>query len=138
MDPSLLHPDTLLRVLALCVALAGTETLHGIARTVWLVPRVGKERAQRMAIYSGTALAALVCALGVPPLGLRGAAAHLLLGLVLALFMAGFDAALGRWLLRRPWRRVAGDFDPRTGNRLLFGLLALALLPLAVFALRAG
>ena len=34
--------DTLLRTLSLCVALAGTETLHGIARTRYANPRLGK------------------------------------------------------------------------------------------------
>jgi hypothetical protein len=126
----------LLRVLALCVVLAGVETLHGIARTVLVVPRLGKARALKLSIVTGSALAFGVCLLLVPGLGLRGAGPHLVLGGVLAAFMAGFDLLMGRWLLRRPWRKAWADFDPRTGNYLVFGLLALALMPLAVAGLR--
>lgn len=122
------------RVLALCVALAATETLHGIVRTVWLVPRIGKARAQAWAIYSGCALAFLVCLWGVPMVGLRGLPALATLGLVLAAFMAGFDLALGHWLLRRPWSRALDDLRPSTGNRLAYGLAWLAACPLMIGA----
>ena len=76
--------DTLVRTLALCVVLAGVETLHGIARTVLVVPRVGKARALRWSIVSGSLLAFGVCFLLVPGIGLRGLGPHLWLGLVLA------------------------------------------------------
>ena len=58
--------DLFLRVLALCVALAGVETLHGIARTVLLAPRIGKARAVQLSVVSGTLLA--VCSCTVLPL----------------------------------------------------------------------
>lgn len=128
--------DGVLRVLALCVALAGAETLHGIARTVLVVPRIGKARALKLSIVTGSALAFGVCWLFVPGLGLVSAGDHLLLGLVLAGFMAGFDAAMGRLVLRRRWAQVVADFDPRTGNLLVFGLAFLVVCPLAVHALR--
>lgn len=130
--------ETLWRALALAVALAGTETLHGIARTVWLVPRVGKARALKWSIVSGSLLAFSVCWLLVPGLGLVGAGPHLALGAFLAVFMAGFDLALGRWLLRRSWRKALDDFNPATGNLLVFGLVWLAGVPALVALLRAG
>lgn len=128
--------DIVLRTLALCVVLAGAETLHGIARTVLVVPRIGAERALRLGIVSGTAIAFAVCYLLVPGIGLRTIGSHLALGLVLAAFMAAFDLALGRLLLKRSWSDALGDFDPRTGNLLLFGLVALGLAPAAVARLR--
>jgi hypothetical protein len=118
-----------LRILSLCVLLAAAETLHGIARTVWLVPRVGKDRAQRWSLYSGCALALGLCAWQVPAIGLDGAAGRLALGAGLAAFMAAFDLAMGHWLLRRPWHKTLDDLDPCSGNRLLFGLVFLALCP---------
>ena len=131
-----MNADTALRVLALCVVLAGTETLHGIARTVWLAPRVGKSRATQLSIVSGSLLAFGVCYLLVPGVGLVSLPGHLALGAVLALFMAGFDAALGKWLLRRSWRKILNDFNPATGNYLLFGLALLIVFPLLVALLR--
>jgi hypothetical protein len=50
--------------------------------------------------------------------------------------MASFDMVLGRLLLRRPWRKVLDDFNPRTGNWLIFGVLALVFMPWAVTWLR--
>lgn len=118
-----------MRALALCVVLAGAETLHGIARTVLLVPRVGKEKAIKLSAFTGSALAFAICYLLVPPMGLQTLAQHLALGAVLAIFMASFDIGLGLWLLRKPWRKVLTDFDPRSGNWLLFGLAFLLCVP---------
>ncbi|MEO3690976.1 hypothetical protein [Roseateles paludis] len=128
--------DALIRIASLCVVLAGAETLHGIARTVLVVPRLGKARALRLSIVSGTLLAFCLCWLLVPGIGLRGWAAHLALGLVLAGFMASFDLLLGKFLLRRSWAKAFSDFDPRTGNLLVFGLAALVAVPALVAWLR--
>lgn len=128
--------ELILRVCCCCLALAGVETVHGIARMRLLVPRIGLQRAQRVSIVSGSLLAFAVCFLMVPPLGLRQRSQLLLLGAVLAGFMAGFDMIIGRYAARRPWSRVVEDFDPRRGNLLLFGLAFLVLCPLLVMTVR--
>lgn len=128
--------ETIVRILALSVVLAGAETLHGIFRMAIVAPRIGKARAVTLAAFSGAALAFAICWFMVPPIGLEGAGAHLALGLWLALFMAAYDLALGRFLLRRTWRAALRDLDPRTGNLLACALAALAVMPWAVDALR--
>ena len=50
--------------------------------------------------------------------------------------MAAFDVLVGRLLMHRPWPKIARDFDPRSGNYLSAGLLALVFLPWALVALR--
>ncbi len=124
--------DTLLRVISLCVVLAGAETLHGIARTVWVIPRIGKERALKLSALTGSALAFVICWLLVPPMQLQGTLAHLALGGVLAAFMAAFDLAIGRFVMRKAWHKLWPDFNPATGNYLLYGLLFLGVAPLLV------
>lgn len=121
--------DQLLRVAALCVVLAGVETLHGIARTLWLTPRVGKDCAIKLSVVSGSLLAFTVCYLLVPGIGVDSALPLTVIGVALAAFMAGFDIALGRWLLHRPWAKVWRDFNPTTGNYLLFGIALLIAMP---------
>jgi len=123
-------------IVALCVVLASAETLHGIARTVLLAPRIGRRKAQQVSIFSGSLIAFVVCYLLVPGLGFRGRGELVAVGLVIAGFMAGFDAALGRLLLRRGWRKILADFNPRTGNYLIFGLMFLVLCPYLVMCLR--
>jgi O-antigen/teichoic acid export membrane protein len=127
------NPDALLRIAALCVVLAGAETLHGIARTTLVIPRIGKERAIKLSALTGTLLALAICWLLVPGINLQSAGAHLLLGVVLAGFMASFDIAVGKWLMRKSWAKIWPDFNPKTGNYLLYGLLALCFIPLVVW-----
>lgn len=127
--------EAIIRVGALCIALAGAETLHGIFRAAVLVPRIGKKRALKVSIVSGTLLAFVVCYLLVPGIGITESRALMLVGLVLALFMATFDIVLARTVLHLPWGKVLRDFDPRTGNYLAIGLLLLAFMPLVVMRL---
>lgn len=128
--------DALLRIASLCVVLACAETLHGIARIKLLIPRVGKERAIKLSALTGTALALALCWLLVPGIGLNTPGAHLMLGVGLSAFMAGFDIAIGRWLMRKSLARIWPDFDPRTGNYLVFGLLGLSVSPWLVWYAR--
>lgn len=118
-----------LKLLCLAVALAGTETLHGILRTLLLNPRLGAAWAKRVSVLSGSALALLVCWLMVPWLRLDGSAVLLLVGGFLALFMAAFDIVLGRFVVHQPWRVVLADFDLRRGNLLPVGLAFLVVCP---------
>lgn len=128
--------DAWIRILSLCIVLAGAETLHGIARTLWITPRIGKERALKLSALTGSALAFMICLVLVPPMGLVGTGSHLLLGFTLATFMAAFDLAIGRFVMRKAWRKLWPDFDPRTGNYLLFGLCFLCWVPVLVAWLR--
>ena len=125
--------DALLRVCALCVVLAGAEMLHGIARTTLITPRIGKERAIKLSALTGSLLALAICFALVPGIGLQSPQAHLLLGIFLVAFMASFDIAVGKWLMRKSWAKIWPDFNPSTGNYLLYGLLAMCFMPLLVW-----
>jgi hypothetical protein len=125
-----------LQLLSLCVLLAAAETLHGIFRAAVLVPRIGKKPALKVAIVSGSLLAFAICWWRVPAMGVTATLPLLGIGLVLALFMAAFDILLGRWLLKRPWSRAFEDFNPATGNYLLFGLVLLVFFPWIAVQLR--
>ena len=129
--------DSLLRIVALCVVLACSETLHGILRIVVVTPRIGKARALKLSAVTGTVLAFAICWLLVPGIGLRTPGQHLLLGIGLAAFMAAFDIAIGRWLMRKSWAKIWPDFKPSTGNHLSYGLAALCCIPLVVWFVRA-
>jgi hypothetical protein len=125
-----------LNIMALCVTLAGVETLHGILRNAFLAPKIGTKRAKKLSLISGTILLFLVCYLWVPRLGLVNPGSLLALGLLLAIFMALFDMLLGRYVIKLRWRVIFKDFDPRQGNYLVFGLLLLVFIPLMVMVLR--
>lgn len=130
--------ETGVRIASLCVVLACTETLHGVARTMFLAPRLGKERALRLSIISGSLLAFVVCYFLVPGIGASTLPQQLALGACLSAFMASFDLVMGRLLLRRPWRRALDDFNPASGNLLIVGLILLAGFPALVMLIRSG
>ena len=124
------------RFAALCILLAGAETLHGIARTVLLAPRIGKALAIKLSVVTGTLLAFGLCYIFVPAIGAVDAGGHLLLGLGLAAFMAALDIAIGRMVMRLKWARIWQDFNPSSGNYLSVGLVLLVFIPAAVWWLR--
>lgn len=128
--------ETWIHIWSLSLVLAGAETLHGIARMIFLVPRLGKRRATQLSIISGSLLAFLVCWFMVPGIGLREPGPLLGVGLFLALFMAAFDIGLGRTAMGRTYPDLLTDFDPRTGNYLSLGLALLLLFPWLVMPLR--
>jgi hypothetical protein len=129
--------ELILRVSCLCLFLAGAETIHGIVRMRFLVPRVGKPRAQRISIVTGSLLAFGICYLVVPTMGLHSQLSLLILGMVLSGFMAAFDIVIGRFAVRMPWPAVLADFNPAKGNLILIGLLLLFLFPLLIVTIKA-
>ena len=131
-----MESNDFLRFASLCVLLAGAETLHGIARTVLLAPRVGKALAIKLSVVTGTLLAFGLCYFFVPAIGAAGFGEHMLLGLGLAAFMAAFDIAIGRFVMRFKWARIWQDFNPSSGNYLSIGLVLLLFIPTAVWWLR--
>jgi hypothetical protein len=128
--------ELVVRVLCLCVALAGTETLHGIARTIYLAPKVGTRLATKLSIVSGSLLAFAVCYLLVPSMRVTKPTSLLTMGLTAACFMAVFDIAMGRLLLQRSWTKALSDLNPSTGNYLFFGLSLLVFYPLLVMYIK--
>jgi hypothetical protein len=125
-----------IQILCLCLLLAGAETLHGIARTLLVVPRIGNQRAKQYSTISGTLLAFAVCYFMVPMLELHGSIPLLLLGLVTAVFMASFDVALARFVVKQRWDIVFAEFNPAKGSWLIFGLLTLVFIPFLVMKLK--
>lgn len=123
---------TFVMLTAYCLALASAETLHGIVRAAVLVPRIGKKRALKISIVTGSLLAFGVSYYFVPRLGASDPLGLLGIGVSAAIFMAGFDVALAHWVLRRPFKRCFDEFNPATGNYLSIGLFLLVFYPLAV------
>ena len=130
--------DALIRIAALCVVLASAETLHGVARATLVIPCLGKAKAIKLSALTGTLLALAICWLLVPGINLKSPGAHFALGVFIASFMASFDIAIGRWLMRKSWAKIWPDFNPATGNYLLYGLVVLCFIPLLVWFANRG
>jgi hypothetical protein len=113
------------RAVAAWLLIALLETLHGIARTCWLAPLLGDQRARQWAIVTGLLLILLVALITVRWIGARSSPALFAVGAVWAMLMAGFDIGLGRWVIGYSWARIAQDFNPLDGGFLGIGMLAM-------------
>lgn len=124
------------RALMVWVLIAFAETLHGIARVLFLQPIVGDLPARQMALASGTAIVLAIALLTVRWIGAATQRQWLGIGLLWLLLTVGFDLALGRWVLGFSWERLAEDFAFWEGRLFALALLVLALAPLIAARLR--
>ena len=124
-----MNSNIIFNVLALSIALASVETLHGIFRAAVLVPRIGKNKALKVAIFTGSILAFLVCLYFVPKIGIYSPLALLGIGFVTSVFMASYDLILAKIVLKRSFSKSLTESNPKNGNYLLYGLLLLVIYP---------
>lgn len=123
------------RAVAVWFVIIAAETIHGIARTLWLAPLVGDFRARQMAVFTGSAIFLAITAVFIRWIGPRTRRAALAIGgLWLALTLA-FEIGLGR-ATGASWDRITEDYDPRRGGLLAIGMLVLVLAPLLAARLR--
>jgi len=125
-----------IKISSICLMLASVETLHGIARTIFIVPKIGNKRAKQYSVISGTLLAFAVCYIMVPWLDINVEYQLILIGLVLAVFMAVFDIVLARFVVKLKWEFIINDFNPAKGNYLIFGLILLIIIPCIVMKIK--
>jgi hypothetical protein len=118
-----------LRVVYVCCLLAVVETAHGLLRVRFLNRRLGDHRARQVAVFTGSALILAVAWVTLPWIGPTDARAALGVGALWAAGMLAFEVALGRFVFRLPWSRVAADFDLRQGGLLGLGFVVLTAAP---------
>ncbi len=116
------------RAFALWLAIAVTESLHGIARALWLLPVVGPLRAHQIGVAIACALIFAVAWAGIRWLGTQGLAQHLRVGLFWVVLMLGFELALG-FSQGIAFANIAAEYDPRQGGLMAFGMLFLLVSP---------
>jgi len=119
-----------LRALGVWVAIVVAETLHGIARTLWLTPVVGDHAARQVGVFTGSVLIFVITWLAIGWIGLRSRRELLAAGAVWVALMLAFEIALGRTVMGFGWDRIAAEFDPSRGGLLLLGHVALLVMPL--------
>jgi hypothetical protein len=120
----------LIDTLLLFLFVASTETLNGIARTVYLNKRVGAKKAKQISMVSALLLCFLICCWFISIRNIDYDLDLILLGCGLSTLMAAFDILLGRFVIKAKWRTILEEFDPTKGNLLTIGMIIMALCPL--------
>ncbi len=118
------------RALLVFLLIATVEVLHGIARVILLVPRLGDFPARQFAVFTGSALILLIALATVRWIGAKSRSQLAGIGLLWVLMMVTFEVTLGRFAFGLPWSRIGEDFDLAHGGLLPLGMLVLAFAPL--------
>ena len=129
-------PTLVLRASVVWLVIIGVEIVHGILRTVLLVPVVGDLPARQVSVLTGSALI-----LGVACLFIRWVRAGtnrrlLTVGLLWVMLTVHFEVGLGRLVLELSWDRLIEDYNLPRGGFLGLGLLFMAFTPLLAARLR--
>jgi hypothetical protein len=118
------------RALAVWVVIIVAESLHGIARVVFLQPRVGDFKVRQIAVFTGSAMILAIAGASVRWIGAARVSALLRIGLLWLGLTLGFEILLGRFLMRYSWEKIASDYNILKGGLLPIGLLVLTISPL--------
>lgn len=126
----------LLRVFAVWLIIICVETVHGIFRTLFLVPLIGDFRARQVGVFTGSLLILFITCLFIRWLRAVNIASLLATGFVWVALTLLFEIGFGRFALGFSWERIASDYDVRRGGFLLFGLIFMLFSPLLAAKLR--
>jgi hypothetical protein len=124
------------RALAVWLIIMCAEFIHGILRTVLLVPYVGDFQSRQIAVFSGSILILIIACLFVRWMRTDTFRALASIGFVWLVLTLLFELGFGRFILHLPWHRLLEDYDIARGGLLLFGMIFLTLSPLIAARLR--
>jgi hypothetical protein len=111
------------------LVIMAAETVHGVVRGLFLVPRVGDLAARQIGVLVGSLIIIVGAYFCRRWLAARTTSQLLVVGLLWVTLTILFEIGLGYFVLGLPWERIAADFQPERGGFLAFGLLFMALAP---------
>jgi hypothetical protein len=114
----------------------GVETIHGILRTLLLLPMVGDFRARQISVFTGSVLILGVAYLFSDWIRALSKKQLITVGFMWVLLTVLFEMILGRLILDLPWTRITEDYDLSRGGLLGFGLLFMIAAPSLAQCLR--
>ena len=117
--------------------IAAAETVHGVARALWLVPRVGDLASRQIGVATGSLIILTIAWASIDWIGARRCADLLRVGLLWLALMLAFEIGLGL-AVGTGWERLLADYLPWKGGFMLAGMAVLALAPWIAARLRSG
>ena len=124
------------RAIVVWLGLIGAEMVHGIVRSIILVPRVGDARARQIGVLTGSLMNLGITYRFIQWIGARTTGALVGIGVVWVVLTVVFEMTFGRFVMRSSWERLRSDYDLAHGGLLPIGLLALAGSPVVAAQIR--
>jgi hypothetical protein len=124
------------RAIAVWLGLVGAEIIHGIVRSIALMPRVGDKRARQIGVFTGSLVNLGITHHFIEWIGARKTRTLVGIGVVWVVLTVVFEVTFGRLVMRSSWERLRSDYDLAHGGLLPLGLVALAGSPLVAARLR--
>lgn len=117
------------RAFVVWLVIIGAEMIHGIPRTLLLVPLVGDFRARQIGVFSGSALILGIATLFVRWIRPVKRSELWLVGVFWVVLTVVFEISFGGLVAGFCWERIIADFDLQHGGLMPLGLLFMALSP---------
>jgi hypothetical protein len=105
------------------------ETLHGIAREIFLAPELGGLRARQLGVLVGSLLILAIAWLTARWLGADSRRSQLLVGAFWVGMTVLFEIVLGR-ATGAGWDRIFSDYNPARGGFMIAGLAVMFIAPM--------
>ena len=119
----------LFRAFTVWLVIIAVETVHGILRTLLLVPIVGDFPARQISVFTGSLLIFGVTLFLINWIAVRTNLQLLGVGLLWVVLTVLFELGLGRLVLGLPWERITEDYDLTRGGFMCLGLLFMTVSP---------
>ena len=114
------------------ILIIAVETVHGIARTVFLEPAIGDLRAKQVSVFIGSSLILAIAFIFVRWLKGSYVSEFVAVGIMWVGLTIGFEILLGRLVIGLSWDRIGSDYDLASGGLMPLGLLVMLFAPLAM------
>lgn len=105
------------------------ETLHGMAREIFIAPLLGDLRARQLGVLVGCVLIFAIAWLTARWMGARSQRTQLRVGAFWVFMTLVFEFALGR-AIGASWERILEDYNPARGGFMILGMAFLFLAPM--------
>jgi hypothetical protein len=112
------------------------ETVHGIARELFIAPAIGDLRARQIGVFVASLIVLAIAWASARWMGANTRRAQIIVGILWVALTIVFEFSLGR-AIGASWDRILSDYNPLRGGWMLLGLLVMMFAPMLGAGLRA-
>jgi hypothetical protein len=116
------------RALAAWFFIAVAESIHGILRRIFLLPRIGDLRAHQVGMLVASAIIFAIACACIPWIGARTFSEQLKVGAFWVVLMATFEVSLGL-AFGYSQERIFSDYNIAEGRLMIFGMTFMLFAP---------